>query len=287
MEIKKLMSIVGMAVGAALLAMTSGYYFLFNEEVYDSYRYEGSYTLPMQAAAGDATRLNALKALKAKDIEWAHYRLVEAVTAHDYELIKLFLDGGMTLKNKAVIAEELMLQPTKWRTLIEYLGLANKKDLSALFPVPKHLTDLDAAFKKVEVEYAKPHTKLFAAKYQRFKPSYEKWYSEMQTEMESMRGMCDAVTRCLAVNLPVIRLQFEKRRPVAPTKDFIEWLHPQMGLLSIATLMENEEAIRYLSDIGVTTRLNEMEMSDSGVVVFKVSADGEVRYPEGIKVRKF
>ncbi|ORU90649.1 MAG: hypothetical protein A6F71_06730 [Cycloclasticus sp. symbiont of Poecilosclerida sp. M] len=286
METKKIMSIVGMGLGAALLAITSGYYFLFNEEVYDSYRYVGSYTLPMKDAAGDEKKLSALTTLKAKGVEWAHYRLVEAIVAHDYPVIKLFLDSGMVLRSKGLIAEELIINPENWVALIEQLGMANKKDLSALFPVPKHLTALDATFKAIEMEYAKPHAKLFAEKYQKFRPIHEKWFNEMQAEMERMRTMCDGGTRCLALNLPIVRIEAEKSRPVAPVKDFIEWLHPHMGLLSIVTLLNNEETKRYLLKTGVTERLNKLEMSDHGMVTFRINSKGSVSYPEGIRVRK-
>jgi hypothetical protein len=286
MDQKSIFAIIGYALGAFSLALFTTYYFLYNTEVYENRRFLDSFNVPIAEAKDQPKKLAALQALQKTGLEWAHYQFVEAIQQQDEEVVGLYVDAGMTLRNRGLIIGQMIESPNQWIALIERLGWANTQSLSGFFEVPRHLDALDPHFKEVQVRYAIPHDIAFKNHYLKFKTVHDKWLNEKNMEIAGVGEMCDGNTRCVAVNVPVIHTEYEKKRPVAPKKDFILWQNPSLGLMTAAILLENEEIIRYLEQKSVTSRSNKMVMSDRMVVVFEVSEDKEISYPEGITVKK-
>jgi len=277
---------MGFGLAGALLAVLTTYYFIYNPEVYENSRFIESFSQPLEAAKDDEKKTAALLTLQKKGLEWAHYQFVDAIQSQDIEVIGLYVDAGMVLKDRSAIVGQMMENPARWVALVERLGWDNQKSLSGLFDVPRHLDDMDSYFKIVELRYAIPHDVTFKDHYLRYKVVEDKWINAKQLEIEGVHKMCDGDTRCNAVNIPVIHIEYEKSKPIAPEKDLILWQEPQLTLMSAAILLDNQPAIDYLEQKNVVDRVNRMVMSDRIIVVFEVAEDKTISYPEGVTVKK-
>ncbi|MEO1889845.1 MAG: hypothetical protein ABGX33_08000 [Cycloclasticus sp.] len=285
MDKKSIIAVVGYGLSGALFAVFTAYYFLYNSEVYVNERFVESFNQPIIAAQDNPKQLAALKALQAKGFEWAQYQFVGAIQEQNTEIVGLYVDAGMALKNRSVIIGQMIENPSNWTALIKRLGWDNQQRLSGLFEVPRHLDALDPYFKKTQARYAIPHDVAFKDFYLEFKVIHDKWLDEKNVEIAGVHDMCDGKTRCIAVNVPVIHTEYEKKRPIAPKKDFILWQEPHLSLMSAAIFLGNQDAIRFLNAQGVTSRLNKMVMSDRIVVVFEVAEDTTISYPVGVTVK--
>lgn len=285
MDIKKIISIIGYAIAGLLVSTASIYYFIYNPEVYDNRRFVESFNVPIEAAQDNPKQLSALKTIQVKGLEWAHYQLVDAIKDGDQELAGLYIDAGMVLKNKAAIMERLIEAPDRWIALIERIGWNNEADLSGLFYVSHHVTTLDSFFEIVHEDYAEPHDMAFKNHYLKFKIILDKWLHEKNLELANVDVMCEGNRRCKIMNVPGIHIEYEKKKPVAPLKDLIIWQDPNLTLMSVAILLKNQSVIDYLASKGVTSRINNMVMSDRMVVVFEIQPNGDITYPEGITVK--
>ncbi|PCI22510.1 MAG: hypothetical protein COB62_01315 [Piscirickettsiaceae bacterium] len=283
----KILPLIGYGLAGALLAVLSTYYFIYNPEVYDNSRFVESFKLPIENAKNDPPKREALIALQKKGLEWAHYQFVDAIKEQNTELVELYIDAGMALRNKGLIIGQMTENPKAWIVLIERLGWGNREKLSGLFPVPRHLTKLDEVFKTIEKHYVVPHDVAFKNLYLEFKKIHDEWMHEKNLELANVDVMCEGNTRCKIKNVPGILTEYEKKRPVAPEKDLILWQHPHLSLMSAAILLGEKEIIDYLAKQNVTSRLNKMEMSDLTMVVFEVDKKGDISYPEGIQLKKF
>ncbi|ORU92284.1 MAG: hypothetical protein A6F70_02485 [Cycloclasticus sp. symbiont of Bathymodiolus heckerae] len=270
---------------ALFLASATAYFFLYNTEVYDNSRFIGSFNQPIAEAQQEPKKLAALKALQGKGLEWAHYQFVDAIQDQDAEVVGLYVDAGMVLKDRSAIMTRLIEAPESWITLVERLGWDNETRLSGLFPVPRHLDALDDPFNEIKERYIVPHDMAFKNHYLEFKKIHDKWQHEKELELANVEVMCEQNTRCKIKNTPGILVEYEKKKPIAPTKDLILWLHPNITLMSAAILLKRPGVVDYLEQKGVTSRANEMVMSDQVVVIFEVSPTGDISYPEGITVK--
>jgi hypothetical protein len=286
MDKKSIFSIAGYGLAGAVFALFTTYYFLYNSEVYVNERFVESFNQPIKAAKDNPKKLAALQALQARDLEWAHYQFVDAIQEQNADIVNLYVDAGMELKNKSTIIGQMIENPTNWIALIKRLGWDNQQRLSGLFEMPLYLDVLDPYFKKTEARYAIPHDIAFKDFYLEFKVIHDKWLNEKNLEIAGVHDMCERDTRCIAVNVPVIHTEYEKRRPVAPIKDLILWQGPKLSLMSTAILLDEQDIILFLSTKGITSRLNKMVMSDHMIVLFEVAEDKAISYPEGVTVKK-
>ena len=286
MKSEKFISPTSFGIIALTLSLLSGYYFLYNPEVYENRRFLDSFNQPIAAAQNEPKKLAALIALQKKGLEWAHYQFVASIQSQDAEVVGLYADAGMVLKNQSVIIEQLIEHPDNWIALIERIGWDDTERLSVLFPVPRYLSALDDAFKKIQKRYAVPHDIAFKDHYLKFKKTHDQWLHEKNMELANVDAMCEGDTRCKIKNVPGIHIEYEKKKPIAPTKDLIVWQDPMLTLMSAAILLKKQKIIKYLSQKGVTSRISKMTMSDRIVVTFEVSQEGVILYPEGITVKK-
>ncbi|PHS72792.1 MAG: hypothetical protein COB22_04225 [Cycloclasticus sp.] len=283
---KKILPIIGFGLVGAFVALASTYFFIYNPEVYENSRFVESFKRPVLEAKDNPQRLKALQTLQKKGLEWAHYQLVASVKGHDYEVAKLYIDAGMELRDGGLIIGQMIENPSQWFELVKLLRVDNKDSLSGLFKVPRYLTELDKHFKQVEKRYTVPHTVAFKNTFVAFRKILQKWIDEKNAELANVNEMCEGNTRCIAVNVPAIQIEYDKKKPIAPLKDLIIWQQPSLSLMSTAILLGNQDIVAYLEQKAVTSRLNKMEMSDLAVVVFEVSEDGAISYPKGITVNK-
>ncbi|PCI67088.1 MAG: hypothetical protein COB26_10365 [Piscirickettsiaceae bacterium] len=283
---KKIIPIIGYGLAGAVFALVSAYFFLYNPEVYENRRFIDSFKRPIAEAKGEPKKLQALQTLQKKGVEWAHYQLVGSIKNHDYAMAKLYIDAGMRLRDKDLVIGQMIENPKHWFELIRLLRVDTKEGLSGLFHVPRYLTAFDERFDLVETRYAIPHTVAFKDHYLLFITLQNKWIQEKNKELASVDEMCEGNTRCVAVNVPAIQIEYDKKKPIAPEKDLILWQNPYLSLMSAAILLGDRDIINYLESKGVTSRLNKVEMSDLAIVVFEVSRQGEISYPEGITVNK-
>jgi hypothetical protein len=282
----KLISVILYGFVGAALALVTTYFFIYNDEVYENTRFVESFKHPMLAAKDDPKKLQAMQSLKSKGLEWATYQLHDAIKDNEYDIAKLYIDAGMKLVDKGLIVGQMIENPGGWFELLKILGVDNKQDLSGLFHVPRYLSALDEYFKLVERRYEAPHTMAFKNHYIEYRKIEQLWIDEKDAEIAKVDEMCDGNTRCIAVNVPAIQIEYDKKRPVPPKKDLIIWQKPYVSLMSAALLLGHQDIIDYLEQKGVTSRLNKIEMSDLGMVVFEVSKKGVISYPEGITVNK-
>ncbi|ORU93703.1 MAG: hypothetical protein A6F72_07425 [Cycloclasticus sp. symbiont of Poecilosclerida sp. N] len=286
MDTKGIFSIVGYGLAGMMVALLTTYYFIYNPEVYENRRFLDSFNQPIAAAKDEPKKLAALQTLQERGLEWAHYQLIDAIEGQDKELIGLYIDAGMTLRNRSVIIGQMIVSPSnEWIAFIEHLGWDNAQSLSGLFEVPRHLNKLDPHFKKIQLRYAISHDVEFKNHYLEFDKTEAAWFARKNQEIQGVELMCDGDTRCIAVNVYAIQSEYEKSRPVAPTKDHLLWQSPSLSLMTAAILLGNAEIIHYLEQKGVTSRLNKMVMSDRMVVVFEVGADKAISYPKGVTVK--
>lgn len=285
METKKTMSLLSYGAVGALVAILSTYYFIYNPEVYDNSRFIESFKQPLAAAKREPKKLKALQSLQSKGYEWAHYQLVDAIQRQNMDVVDLYLEAGMPLRDKGVIIDQMLENPSQWIALVKRLGWDSQEKLSGLFEVPRHLDGLDPYFKKVEVRYAISHDIAFKNHYLKFQVINNAWVAEKSGEIANVNAMCDGDTRCITVNVLAIETEYQKKRPVAPEKDLILWQDPELTLMSAAILLGNQDFITFLEGKGVTERVNNMVMSDRMVVVFEVADDKTISYPEGIQVK--
>jgi len=285
MNAEKFMSPISFGIIALILSALSAYYFLYNTEVYENRRFLDSFNQSIVEAQDEPKKLAALKALQKKGLEWAHYQFVDSIQTQDLEVVDLYVAAGMVLKNKGSLIEQLVENPDNWVSLVERLGWGNKESLSGLFPVPRHLSAFDIDFEKIEQSYAIPHDIAFKDHYLEFRKIHDKWLNEKSLELANVDTMCDGNTRCKIKNVPGIHVEYEKKKPFTPTKDLIVWQKPQLSLMSAAILLKNEAAVNYLQQKEVVSRVSKMTMSDRMVVVFEVSPEGVISYPEGITVK--
>jgi hypothetical protein len=286
MDKKSIISVIGYGLAGTLFALFTTYFFLYNPEVYENRRFIESFNQPIAEAKDNPQKLAALHALQKTGLEWAQYQFVDAIRHQNNEIIDLYVNAGMTLRKRSVIVGQMIEHPDQWVALIKRLGWDNKESLSGLFEVPHHLDALNPYFKKVEARYAIPHDFAFKDHYLEFKIIHDKWVDEKNVELKKVDNMCDGDTRCIALNVPVIHIEYEKKKPVAPKKDFILWQEPNLSLMSTAILLGKDEIIRFLESKQVTDRVNKMVMSDRVVVVFDVAKDKVISYPEGVTVKK-
>lgn len=283
---KKIIPLIVYGLVGALLALVTTYFFIYNSEVYENSRFIDSFKRPIAEAKGDPEKLKSLQALQKKGVEWAHYQLVDSIKNHDYATAKLYIDAGMELRDKDLIIGQMIENPPHWFELIRLLRIDTKAGLSGLFHVPRYLTVLDTHFELIQRRYAVPHAVAFKDHYLLFTKVQDKWIQEKAKEIAGVDAMCEGNTRCIAVNVPAIQIEYDKKKPIAPEKDLILWQNPYLSLMSAAVLLGNQDIIRYLNSKGVTSLRNKMEMSDLAMVVFDVSLQGEISYPEGITVNK-
>lgn len=286
MKAEKFISPVSFGFIALILSLLSGYYFLYNPEVYEDRRFLDSFNQPIAAAQNEPKKLAALIALQKKGLEWAHYQFVESIQGQDTEVVGLYADAGMVLKNQSVIIERLIEDPDSWIALVERIGWDSTASLSVLFPVPRYLNTLDDTFKKIQKNYVVPHDIAFKDHYLRFKKTHDRWLHEKNLELANVDVMCEGDTRCKIKNVPGIHIEYEKKKPLAPTKDLIVWQDPLLSLMSAAILLKRQDIIKYLRQKDVTSRISKITMSDRIVVTFEVSQDGVISYPAGITVKK-
>ena len=282
----KITSLILYGFVGVFVALVTVYFFIYNPEVYENKRFVESFKQPMLEAKDNPKRLQAMQALKSKGLEWATYQLHDAIKDNEYDIAKLYIDAGMKLVDKDLIVGQMIENPVGWFELLKILGLDNKKDLSGLFRVPRYLSKLDDYFKLIERRYAVPHTMAFKNHYIEYRKIEQVWIDEKDAEIANVGKMCDGNTRCIAVNVPAIQIEYDKKRPVPPKKDLIIWQKSYLSLMSAAVLLGHQNIIDYLEEKGVTSRLNKIEMSDLAMVVFEVSKDGVISYPEGITVNK-
>lgn len=287
MNAEKFISPISFGIIALMLSVLSAYYFLYNTEVYENRRFLDSFNQSIAAAQNEPKKLAALKALQKKGLEWAHYQFVDAIQTQDMEVVDLYVAAGMILKDKGSLIEQLVENPDNWVSLIERLGWGNKESLMGLFPVPRHVSVFDTDFKKIERSYVIPHDIAFKDHYLEFRKVHDQWLHEKNEELANVDVMCDGNTRCKIKNVPGIHVEYEKKKPFTPTKDLIVWQQPALSLMSAAILLKNEAVINYLQQKEVVSRVSKMTMSDRMIVVFEVSPEGVVSYPEGISVKKF
>jgi len=273
-------------VVALSLALATGYFFLYNTEVYESSRFKDSFDGPIVEAQHEPKKVAALKALQSKGLEWAHYQLVNAISDQNAEVIDLYIDAGMVLKSRPVIIEQLIENPENWVALIERLGWGSMEKLSGTFLVPRHINTLNDEFKKIEGRYAVPHDVVFKNHYVEFKKTYDTWNMDKNELIKEVHAMCGGNIGCQTKSARGIMAEYEKTKPLAPVKDLILWQDANVTLISAATLLKQTEIVSYLTGKGVVSRINKLVMSDRMEVIFEVSPEGGVSYPEGITVKQ-
>jgi len=271
---------------ALFLALVTAYFFLYNTEVYDNSRFRNSFDRPIVEAQNEPRKLAALKALQSKGLEWAHYQLVNAINDRNEEIIDLYIEGGMVLNSRSTIMESLIENPESWIALVEKLGWGNAEKLSGKFLVPRHLNKLNGEFKKIEDKYAVPHDVVFKNHYVEFKKTYDTWNVDKNALIVKVQAMCGGNVGCQTKSARGIMAEYEKTKPLAPVKDLILWQDANLTLISVASLLKEKKIVDYLTGKGVISRINKMVMSDRIEVVFKVSPEGDVSYPNGITVKE-
>jgi len=115
-------------------------------------RYENSYAEFNNVELTEKQH-QALELLKNRNIEWAHFRFIEAIKNYDFPQVNAFIDAGMQLKSSSILLEVALSQSANKKDMLILLSQQYKLNFNALYHLPAYVSAFDEQLELVSKPY--------------------------------------------------------------------------------------------------------------------------------------
>jgi len=256
-----------------LLTGTSLIYGLFyDSEKMAGNRYENSYA-EFKDVELTEKQARAIKLLKAEDIEWAHFRFIEAIKDDNMEHMVAFIDAGMPLHSNSILLEIALGKSKEKIRMLTLLHDNYQLDLNALYKLPNFVSAFDEQLNDVSGPYIKSRKEDYRAALRTYKKKFSVWELELEARKREMLSLCSN-DACRSGRINDVRRMFANSEPERPKEDYIVKERVNVSLLTVSAWQKDEALLQFLRDNGAELIPNKLFLTDAKLIYFKVSPEG-------------
>jgi RNase P protein component len=248
-------------------------YGLFHDsEKLEGNRYENSYA-GLESKTLTAKQLEAITLLKAKGIEWAHFRFIEALKNGDAIVAQAFAHAGMPLNSDTILLEIALSKVTDKKDMLALLREAYQVDFNALYKLPNYVSDFDDELASIAAPYIQQKEKAYRLAMAEYKKSFFRWEQELEAKKLQMLAVCTNDV-CRNGQKKDVRHLFAESEPKEPTMDYIVKERVNVSLLTLFAWQKDHDLQHYISEKGAELIVNKLFLTDGKLLYFTVDKMG-------------
>jgi len=264
-----LLIIGGVLTGTGLI-----YGLFYDSEKMAGNRYENSYAefkgVELTEKQGKAVQL-----LKAEDIEWAHFRFIEAIKDDNMVQVAAFIDAGMSLHSNSILLEIALGKSKEKIRMLTLLHDNYQLDFNALYKLPNFVSKFDEQLDSVSNPYIERRKEEYRAAVGAYKKKFRVWELELEARKREMLSVCDN-DACRSGRINDVRRMFADSEPERPKEDYLVKERVNVSLLTVAAWQKDQGLLQFLQSNGAELIPNKLFLTDAKLIYFKVSSVGEV-----------
>jgi len=262
-----LLIIAGILAGVGLI---SGVF--YDSEKFEGNRYENSYA-EFNGKALSKKQQQAISLLKSKNIEWAHFRFIEAIKNDEMPQVKAFIDAGMPLNSETIFLEIALSPSNHKREMLTLLNEHYQLNLNALYKLPNFVSEFDSQLVGISSPYIQQQKAEFRHAMNAYKKSFLKWEQALETKKEAMLVVCDN-DACRNGRINDVRRLFARSEPKEPKEDYIAKERVLVSLLTVFAWQKDQPLIQFMQQQGVELIPNKLFLTDGKLIYFTVDVKG-------------
>jgi len=250
----------------------------YDSEKLEGNRFENSYAQFDGVALTSKQKL-AITSLQSEGVEWAHFKLVEAIKNNNVERVRAFINAGMELNSNSILLEVALSPSANKKAMLALLIKHYKLDLSALYRLPNYVTTFDKQFGSISAVYIEEKKEEYRVAMMAYKRSFVKWEQQLEAQKKRMLSGCtnDA---CRSGRINDASLLFADSKPVEPKLDYISKERVHVSLFTIFAWQKDQPLILFMQQQGAELIPNKVFLTDAKLIYFTVDANGVISVDE-------
>ncbi|OUR84972.1 hypothetical protein A9Q85_09085 [Cycloclasticus sp. 44_32_T64] len=262
-----LLTIAGILTGVGLI-----YGLFYDTERFEGNRYENSY-VEFNDSLLTATQQQAIAFLKSENVEWAHFRFIEAIKNDDVRQVQAFIDLGMPLNSDSILLEIALSESTHKKSMLGLLDERYQLNLNGLFTLPNIVSEFDPQLADISRPYIQQKKEAFRQATNEYDIKLVSWEQALANKKQAMLKGCDN-DACRRGRLNDVRRLFASSKPSKPQEDYIVKERVKVSLFSVFAWQKDQALMRFMREQGAEVIPNKLFLTDGTLIYFKVDALG-------------
>ncbi|ORU92283.1 MAG: hypothetical protein A6F70_02480 [Cycloclasticus sp. symbiont of Bathymodiolus heckerae] len=260
-------------VGGILTGVGMIYGLFYDSEKMKSNRYENSYAEFSGAVLTDKQE-TALGLLKSQDVEWAHFRFIEAIKSDNMEQVGAFIDAGMPLNSNSILLEIALGKSAHKKRMLSLLNNHYHLDLYALYKLPNFVSKFDQQLAEISGPYIEQRKEDYRVALIVYKKEFVAWEQKLEAKKREMLSVCEN-DACRSGRINDVRRLFADSEPQEPRKDYIVKERVNVSLLTVFAWQKDQALLQFLQQQGAELIPNKLFLTDAKLIYFTVDAMGK------------
>ncbi|PHS72791.1 MAG: hypothetical protein COB22_04220 [Cycloclasticus sp.] len=244
---------------------------------YDTEKLEGNRYLNSYAEFNGVTltekQKKAVSLLQNSDVEWAHFRFIEAIKNDDLSLVNAFIDADMPLNSNSILLEIALGKSLDKKTLLMLLRANYALNLDALYRLPNYVTEFDEQLSAVSKPYSEAKKEQYRLAMMEYKKKFIKWEEALEEKKQHLLRACSN-DACRSGRINDARLLYEDSEPVEPKLDYIARERVYVSLFTIFVWQKDRLLIKFIQQQGAELMANKLFLTDAKLIYFMVDVEG-------------
>lgn len=262
-----LLTIAGVLTGVGLI-----YGLFYDTERLEGNRYENSY-VEFNDAVLTQKQQRAIRLLKSDNIEWAHFRFIEAIKSDDVPQVQAFIDLGMALNSDSILLEIALSESTHKQSMLGLLNQHYQLNLNGLFTLPNTVSEFDLQIADISGPYIQQKKEAFGQATNEYEIKRLNWEQALAAKKQTMLKACEN-DACREGRLNDARQLLARSKPSKPQEDYIVKERVKVSLFSVFAWQKDQTLMRFMWEQGAEIIPNKLFLTDGTLVYFTVDAQG-------------
>lgn len=263
-----LLTMAGILVGVGLV-----FGLFYDSEKFEGNRYENSYA-EFNGKVLNKKQQQAVSLLKSKNIEWAHFRFIEAIKNDEVTQVKAFIDAGMPLNSESILLEIALSSSNHKREMLSLLNEHYQLNLNELYKLPSFVDEFDSQLAGISAPYFRQQKIEFRNAMNAYKKNHLIWEQALVAKKETMLDACDNEA-CRNGRINDARGLFARSEPKEPKADYIAKDRVFVSLLTVFAWQGDQSLIQFIRQHSAELMPNKLFLTDGKLLYFTVDVKGK------------